>query len=353
MKQAVTTGVRRVEFGETVAPGAPGPGEALLHIAAVGICGSDIGMWAGTDPYAVFPIRQGHEFSARIAALGPDYGGPLRVGQLCAVEPLLPDRTCIACRRGHPNCCRTLRVYGAHLDGALTEQLIVPFRNLYPADDLTPELASFVEPISIGLQMVTRSGLEPGDQAVIFGAGPIGQAVQVAAADRGARLLSVDVVPGRLDRALANGAEVAVNSRDDDVSARIAAWTDGEGPAVVFEATGVGAVLREAIDVVANSGTVVVAGTSNDDIAIPSLTLVKKEMNLLGSRNNAGLFGEAVDLVRRHRDRCESLITQRYPLEQVQQAFEFGEANPALANKIMVLVTGETDGSMPSAASTN
>jgi L-gulonate 5-dehydrogenase len=338
MKQAITTGARQVEMGEIPEPGAPKPGEALLNVAAVGICGSDIGMWAGTDPYAVFPIRQGHEFSARIAALGPDYVGPLRVGQLCAVEPLLPDGLCIACRRGHPNCCRNLRVYGAHLDGGLTEQLIVPLQNLYPADDLTPELASFVEPISIGLQMVTRSGIERGDQAVIFGAGPIGQAVQVAAADRGARLLSVDVVPGRLDRALANGAEAAVNSRDEDIADRIAAWTDGEGPAVVFEATGVGAVFRTAIDVVANSGTVVVAGTSNDDVAIPSLTLVRKEINLLGSRNNAGLFGQAVDLVRRYRGRCESLITQRYPLDRVQEAFVFGEANPALANKIMVLI---------------
>ena len=338
MRQAVTTAVRRVELSDIREPGDPGPGEALLEIAAVGICGSDIGMWAATDPYAAFPIRQGHEFSARIAALGAGYQGPLRVGQLCAVEPLLPDHTCIACRRGHPNCCRNLRVYGAHLDGALTERLIVPVENLFPADDLTPELAAFVEPISIGLQMVTRSGLAAGDQAVIFGAGPIGQAVQVAAADRGARLLSVDVVPGRLDRALANGAELAVNSRADDPAARIAAWTDGDGPAVVFEATGVGAVFRTAIDVVAHSGTVVVAGTSNDDVPIPSLTLVRKEMNLLGSRNNAGVFGQAVDVVRRYRERCESLITQRYTLDRVPEAMAFGEANPASANKMMVLI---------------
>jgi L-gulonate 5-dehydrogenase len=337
MRQAVTTGVRRVELSEAPEPAAPGPGEALLEIAAVGICGSDIGMWAGTDPYSAFPIRQGHEFSARVLAFGPGYEGPIRVGQLCAVEPLLPDRTCIACRRGHPNCCSHLRVFGAHLDGALTERLVVPARNLYDADDLTPELAAFVEPISIGLQMVTRSGVAAGDQAVIFGAGPIGQAVQVAAADRGARLLSVDVVPGRLQRALANGAEVVVHSREEHVAARIADWTAGEGPAVVFEATGVGAVFRTAIDVVAPSGTIVVAGTSNDDVAVPTLALVKKEINLLGSRNNVGLYAEAVDVVRRYRARCESLITQRYALGELQAAMEFGEGNPSAANKMMVL----------------
>jgi threonine dehydrogenase-like Zn-dependent dehydrogenase len=97
-------------------------------------------------------------------------------------------------------------------------------------------------------------------------------------------------------------------------------------------------VFRDAIDVVAPSGTVVVAGTSNDDGAIPSLALVKKEINLLGSRNNAGLYGRAVDVVRRHRERCEALITQRYALGDLQEAMQFGEANPALANKMMVLI---------------
>ena len=338
MRQAVTTAVRTIELSDAIEPAAPGPGEALLAIASVGICGSDIGMWAATDPYATFPIRQGHEFSAHILALDPDYQGPLEVGELVAVEPLLPDRSCLACRRGHPNCCRNLVVIGGHIDGALCERLVVPIANLYEADDLTPDLAAFVEPVSIALQMVSRSRLEPGDRAVIFGAGPIGQALQVAAGDGGARLMSVDIVPGRLERALSNGAEIVHDARDGHVEDRIGEWTQNEGPAVVFEATGVSAVLRQAIDVVANSGTVVVAGTSNDDVTIPSLTLVKKELNLLGSRNNAGLYSAAVDLVRRYRDRCEWLITHRVTLSEVQAAMEFAEADPSAANKMMVRI---------------
>ncbi len=338
MKQALTAALRTVIYADAPDPGAPREGEALLEIESVGICGSDIAMWAGTDPYSTFPVRQGHEFSGRIREFGPGYEGPLQTGQLVAVEPLLPDGTCIACRRGRPNCCRNLRVFGAHLDGALTEQLIVPVRNLHAADRLTGDLAAFVEPISIGLQMVTRSGLVNGDRAVIFGAGPIGQAVQIAAGDRGARILAVDIVPGRLERALANGAEAVVNSRMENTADRIADWTDDEGPAVVFEATGVAAILRTAIDVVAPSGTVVVAGTSTDDVAIPTLAVVKKELNLLGSRNNTGLYPEAVRLVQTYRDRCEGLITQHFGLDAVQEAMEFGEQNPALANKMMVRI---------------
>jgi L-gulonate 5-dehydrogenase len=339
MRQAVTTAIRDIRVGEAPEPAAPAAGEALLEIAAVGICGSDIAMWNGSDPYASFPIRQGHEFSGRVMAFGPGYDGSLAVGQLCAVEPLLPDRTCGACLRGHPNCCVNLRVFGAHLDGALVDRLVVPTRNLHAAGDLTPELAAFVEPVSIGLHMVERSGLVDREQAVVFGAGPIGQAVQVAAGDRGARLLAVDVVPGRLERARQNGAETIVDASTEDVRARIAAWTNGQGPTMVFEATGVAAVLRTAIDVAAHAGTVVVAGTSTEDVSIPSLALVRKELNVLGSRNSVGVYEAAIDLVRRHRERCASLITQRFDLADVQEALVFGETHPSVSNKMMIAVT--------------
>jgi L-gulonate 5-dehydrogenase len=340
MRQAVTTGPRDVRLSETPEPPAPGRGEALIAVGAVGICGSDIAMWAGTDPYATFPVRQGHEFSGRVIAIGPGYDGPLSVGQLAAVEPLLPDWTCGACRRGHPNCCVALRVIGVHEDGALAERLLVPTRSLHPADDLTAELAAFVEPVSIGLHMVERSGLGADDRIVIFGAGPIGQAVLLAASDRGARALVVDVVPGRLTRARENGAEVAMNAAMDDAPAAIRAWTGGDGPTAVFEATGVASVLRGAIDVAAHAGTVVVAGTSNDDVQIPSLALVRKELNLLGSRNSVGAYDAAIDLVRRYRGRCEALITQRFQLGDIQAALTLGESRPEVANKMMIVVGG-------------
>ncbi len=338
MREAITSAWRTIQVGTTAEPDAPGQGEALLDIASVGICGSDIAMWDGTDPSSRFPVRQGHEFSARIVAFGPGYEGGLRVGELVAVEPLLPDRTCIACRRGRPNCCVRLQVIGAHVPGAFADRIVAPVANLYPVGNLTADQAAFVEPMSIGLQMVTRSGLETGDQAVIFGAGPIGQAIQVAAGDRGARVLSVDIVPGRLQRAMENGADETVDGRDNDVIRRIADWTGGDGPVVVFEATGQTAVFRQAIEVVASSGTVVVAGTPTDEVSIPVLALVKKELDLLGSRNNAGLYADAVTLVQRYQDRCEALITHRFPLEHLGEAMRFGMANPELANKMMVQV---------------
>ena len=118
----------------------------------------------------------------------------------------------------------------------------------------------------------------------------------------------------------------------------VSVWTDGDGPVVVFEATGVTSVLRKALEVVAHSGTVVVAGTPTDDVSFPALWIVKKELNVLGSRNSLGLFGSAVDLVRRNKPLVGRLITHTFPLERLQTAMEFAIANPAIAEKVVITV---------------
>ena len=341
MREAVTLEPGRIELRDIASPPRPRSGEALLEIAAVGLCGSDLELFKGTDPYSHFPARQGHEYSARIIELGPDHLGPLLVGDLVAVEPLLPCHHCIACRRGHPNCCVNLRVTGGQIDGAFVDQFIMPVANLYAANDLTPAEAAFVEPVSIGLQMVSRSGVRAGDQAVVFGAGPIGQSVILAARERGARILAVDRLTQRLAIAEELGVERTVDASSDDLAAALKDWTDGDGPVVVFEATGAPGVMRTALEVVAHAGTVVVAGTPTEEVSIPPFLIVYKELNILGSRNNAGVFGEAVEIVRRNRALVRRLITHTFPLERVQEAIEFAIANPRVAEKVMIAVSSE------------
>jgi L-gulonate 5-dehydrogenase len=341
MREAVTLAPGRIVVRDVAPPSPPGAGEALLEIAAVGLCGSDLELFRGTDPYSHFPVRQGHEYSARIIEFGPGYGGPLERNDLVAVEPLLPCGHCIACRRGHPNCCVNLRVTGGQIDGAFIEQFVMPVASLYEANDLTPAEAAFVEPVSIGLQMVTRSGLAEGEQCVVFGAGPIGQSVILAARDRGARILSVDRIAERLAIAAALGAEEVALAASTDVRAAIARWTGGDGPAVVFEATGAPGVLRTALEVASHAGTVVIAGTPTDEVAIPPFLIVYKELNVLGSRNNNGVFGSAVDIVRRNRPAVGRLITHTFPLARVQEGIEFAIGNPRLAEKVMIAVSDE------------
>lgn len=337
MKEAVTVQPRRIDILQGAEP-EPKAGEALLSVEVVGLCGSDLHLFTGEHPYARFPQRQGHELSGRVLWLPPDYAGALELGHRVAVEPLSWCGSCLPCRRGRQNCCMRLRVLGAHAPGGLAERIAIRVDSLFAAHGLDAELAALVEPMSIGVQAVARAGVRERDQVVIFGAGPIGQAILLAAGDQGGDILVVDRLAARLDLARELGAALTVDAAVEDPEKRIAEWTRGEGPVVVFEATGVPSVLRTAVDVVGHSGTVVVVGLSREEVAIPMVDFTRKEISVIGSRNNAGLFGDAVALVERHQAHVRQLISHRFPLDQTQAALEFALGNQATTQKVVINV---------------
>jgi len=338
MKTAVTTAPHRIEMVERPEP-APGPGEALVRVERVGICGSDLHLYHGTHPYASYPRTQGHEIAGTVVAFGDGVAGKRPpVGSRVAIEPLLACGVCYPCRLGRGNCCVRLRVLGAHVDGALAELIAVPTATLYPVGDLDPERTALVEPVSIGVQAAARGAIAAGERVVVFGAGPIGQAVLLAAIDRGARVLVVDRLASRLDLARRLGAEATVEAGREDPAAAIREWTDGDGAAVTVDAVGAPAVIRACVDGVASAGRVVIVGLSDQEVSIPVIEFTRKELTILGSRNNAGRFGEAVDLVRRHRDRVGGLITHRFPLDETAAAMAFAAEHPAEAEKVIIEV---------------
>lgn len=337
MRAAVTVAPRRIELKDVPDP-VVGPGEALVRVETAGVCGSDLHLYDGTNPYANFPQTQGHEFSGRVVAFGGPYDGPVQVGDRVTVEPIIACGACYPCRHGRPNCCTRLNVLGVHVPGAFADLIKVRAAAMFPAGDLDPELTALVEPISIGMQVVTRGQVTGEDTVAIFGAGVIGQAALLAANDRGARVLIVDKFASRLEIARRLGAEVMVDITRDDPQQVIAEWTAGDGPAVAVDATGAPAAIRAAIEVVAAAGRVVIVGISDQEVSIPVIQFTRKELTILGSRNNAGVFGQALDLVRRQRDRLRVLITHRLPLEQASAAMELALENPGEAQKVMLLV---------------
>jgi L-gulonate 5-dehydrogenase len=339
MKAVVTTGPGAMEIQDIARP-APGEGQALIAVEAVGLCGSDFHLYDGTHPYARFPQIQGHEIVGRIDAVGAGYDGPLASGDRVVVEPLIACGQCFACRRGRYNCCTTLQVMGAHVPGGLREFLPVPAGRLHPVGDLPTRVAVVVEPLTIGLQCVVRAGVADGDTVVVMGAGPIGQAATLGAADRGARVLVVDREPSRLELALGIGADAVADSRQDDIGDAITRFTGGDGAAVVIEATGVPGLIREALDGAAHSGTVVIVGISDHDVAIPVGLFSRKEINILGSRNNAGLFPEAIRLAAAYQDRVAALVTHTYPLTDTPEAIEYAMHHPDQVEKAVIVAGG-------------
>ncbi|MBA3416902.1 MAG: alcohol dehydrogenase catalytic domain-containing protein, partial [Chloroflexia bacterium] len=323
---------------EEVADVQPAPGEALLRIERVGVCGSDVSFFKGTHPYRHYPRIQGHEAAGRVVALGEGDRGGLAVGDLVAVEPLIACGACYPCRIGRANCCTDLKVLGAHLDGAFREFVALPFSMLYPANDLDPDLVALCEPISIAVQAAARGEIGPGDRVVVMGAGPIGAGICLAATDRGARVLCTDLLPSRLELARLYGAERTVVAGAEDVAAVVAEWTGGEGPTVTVDAVGAPPVIRQCCALVANAGRVVIVGLSEQEVSLPIIDFTRKEMTIVGSRNNAGRFGDAVSLVRRNRDRVGAMITHRYPLQRTAEALRFSTEHPAETEKVMIEV---------------
>ena len=336
MQRVVTVSPRQTEIREDADPVA-GPGEVVLGVEMVGLCGSDLHFYLGDYPYVNYPRTQGHEFVGIVEALGEGVSS-LAVGQRVAVEPIIPCGTCFPCRRGQRNCCTRMKTIGVQVDGGLCERIALPAANLYPTGDLAPDIAVLCEPLSIAEHAVRRSRLTAGDQVVVFGAGPVGQAILVVAGQRGARVLVVDSLPSRLELATTFGAEVVVDARAADVEGTIADWTNDDGPACVFEAAGSPAVLEQAVRVVAASGTIVIVGLSVNAASIPLISFTRKELNVLGSRNNLEVFPDAIETVRRHSPGIGALVTHRFPLEGASEAFEVLAEHPEVAEKVVVMV---------------
>jgi L-gulonate 5-dehydrogenase len=337
MKAAVTLAPGQIEVVDRPEP-RPARGEVLIRVERVGICGSDLHLYHGNHPYASYPRVQGHEFSGTVVAYGEGDPESVAIGERVAIEPLISCGECYPCRQARPNCCARLLVMGAHRDGAMVELMVVPADRIYRTGELDAELAALVEPVSIGVQAAARGQIGAAEQVLIFGAGPIGLATMVAALDRGARVMMVDRLPNRLALARALGAERTVEVGRDDAHEAALEWTGGDGPAVTVDAVGAPAVIRACVDLVAGAGRVVVIGLSDQEVSLPIIQFSRKELTIVGSRNNAGRFGEAVALVRKRRHDIRSLVTHRFPLSRVAEAFAVADRQQAVATKVMVEV---------------
>jgi L-gulonate 5-dehydrogenase len=321
----------------------PGPGQALLRMEAVGLCGSDYHLFTGeigstTVHGPQFPKIQGHEVSAIIEKLGPEAPGHLREGQRVALWPLQGCGECYACSIGRANTCQAFSLIGVHVNGALAERITLPVGQLFPVDDLDdPAVVAFVEPVSIAVHAVNRARVTEGEHVVVLGAGPIGQALAIAARERGATVLLVDLVASRLELGRLTGADVLDAGGVDDVVAEARAWSGGEGPQVVFDAVGSPAVVQQAVELVVAAGRVGLVGLSDSTVELPLAAFVAKELDVLGSSVcDAAAFAEAAQIVSRNADVISKLISRRFPLEQAPEAIAWAMANPADALKVVV-----------------
>jgi 2-desacetyl-2-hydroxyethyl bacteriochlorophyllide A dehydrogenase len=294
-------------------------GEALIAVKRIGVCGTDYHIYEGSHPYLQYPRVIGHELSGEVLEAPP--GGALAPGQRVVVNPYLSCGACVACRKGKPNCCVRIAVLGVHCDGGMCERISVPEHNLYPAGGLTLDQAASVEFLSIGAHAVSRSGLEPGDRALVIGAGPIGLGVALFAGLAGCETTVMDRDSGRLDFAAQAGIAGRSVLADGQTAERVDEATGGEGFDVVFDATGNRASMESAVRHVAHGGALVLVSVVDGSIAFSDPELHKRELTVLGSRNALRRdFERVMEAIEDGRAPLQSMLTHRTSLGEAASA---------------------------------
>ena len=281
-------------YEDTPYPAAPGPGEALVQVKRIGICGTDYHAYRGRQPFFSYPRILGHELGVEVLALGPTIGdaesthSAIQVGDRCAVEPYLNCGQCVACRKGKTNCCASLKVLGVHTDGGMREQIIVPVHKLHKSDTLSLEQLALVETLGIGAHAVDRAAIKPGETVLVIGAGPIGLTVVQFARAAGARVIVMDTNQARLDFCEAQLHSEASVVADENALDHITALTHGDLPDAVFDATGNVNSMQAAFKYVSSGGRLIFVGLFLGDLSFYDPDFHRKEMTLYATRNSTG-----------------------------------------------------------------
>ena len=284
MKAIVLEEPERLLAVDREEPGTPQPGEALVAVQRVAVCGTDLHAFRGNQTFFTYPRILGHELAVEVLEIGPGVSN-VAPGQTCAVEPYLDCGECVACRSGRSNCCVALSVLGVHQDGGLQERLRVPARKLHTSEELGLDALALVEMLSVGAHAVARSGVEPGHRALVIGAGPIGLGVMAFARLAGAEVIALDVDSDRLEHCgEALGVEHTVLAGEDALHS-VEELTEGDRADVVFDATGSPASMEAAFAHVAHGGRLVLVGHANAEITFSDPLFHGREMTLLASRN--------------------------------------------------------------------
>ena len=333
MKALVIEAPGHAAYGQVPTP-IPGPGQALIQVAAAGLCGTDLHIYHG-DYVAQYPVIPGHEFSGTIAALGPGVDD-LEIGQRVAADPNVFCQQCTYCRREMHNQCLDLKAIGVNTDGAFAEYVIAPRGVIYPIGDLPFDQAAFIEPLSCVVYAMQRARPRPGDDVLLFGAGPMGCLLtQMLERSGSARVVVVDSLCDRLALTEQLGASHTLIA-NDQLDGQLRSLAPG-GFDFVIDATGVPQVIEQAFQHLAPRGTMFLFGVAPTDaqICISPYQVFRNDWRIIGSFALCYTFQEAVRLLQSGSVRVEPLISHRLSLERAGEAFTTIQQDPTRL-KVMI-----------------
>jgi 2-desacetyl-2-hydroxyethyl bacteriochlorophyllide A dehydrogenase len=326
MKSLICTTPGHFEYEEIDKP-EPEKGFSLIKISRIGICGTDIHAFEGTQPFFTYPRILGHELAGEYIS-GDAVG--FSEGERVTFIPYFYCGKCIACRTGKENCCSDIKVCGVHIDGGMAEYLTVPSYSLIHGDNLSFDGLALVEPLSIGAHGVRRAEIMPGEFVLVVGAGPIGLGTMEFARIAGGEVIALDINDSRLEfcRTKLKVGHI-VNAISSDVLSQLREITNGDMPSVVIDATGNLKAINNAFQYLAHGGRYVLVGLQKGDISFNHPEFHKREATLMSSRNATREdFEHVMDSMKNKLVDPTTYITHRVTFESVKSNFD-SWLNPA------------------------
>lgn len=324
-----------LKLAEREAPAVSRADDVLIRVKRVGICGSDMHIFHGKNPFATYPRVWGHEFAGEVAEAGSE--AAFVPGDHVVAEPIAYCGECYACRQGRGNVCQGLKVSGVHVDGGCQEYVVLPAKQVHRVPTDVPwDSAVLVEPFTIGAQASLRGRVQVGDIVLVYGAGTIGLTAMQFAKLSGATVIITDVVDGKLDFAAATGADYTVNAARENVFDRVMQITGGMGANVTIDAVCSKQSFEDALLVTSTAGRVVELSFNETASEIAPLHITKKELDVCGSRLQTGRFPVVIDALKKGALKLDGFITATYPLSRMEEAFAYVDANGASVRKVLI-----------------
>lgn len=319
MRASVLHGPRDLRV-ETRGGLTPASGQAVVRVSASGLCGTDYRIWSGDRPVA-YPLIMGHEFIGKVAAVGPGEKS-LRIGQMVAVEPNFSCGACPLCREGNRNLCLSRTAVGIDVNGGFAEQACVPARCCWPAPaGISDEQLLLAEPLAVVVRAVARGEARSGESVAVLGVGALGLlAIQLLKA-RGLRVLAVGRTDRREGLARALGADGFAATETGRATEAARTFSGREGVDLVIETAGTAIAVAQALELAHPGGRVVLTGLPHEASTVDFFSVVRREMRILGSMIYQQEFPDAVRLLSDGTVRVDSVITHRFPLDRIQEAF--------------------------------
>jgi 2-desacetyl-2-hydroxyethyl bacteriochlorophyllide A dehydrogenase len=297
-------------------------GYAQIRIKRIGICGTDLHAFDGTQPYFKYPRILGHELSGELLETGGAQG--FKKGDVVTFIPYFNCGVCIACRSGKPNCCTEIKVCGVHIDGGMVEYLNVPAYSLVHGEGLTYDELALVEPLAIGAHSIRRADVKAGEFVLVIGAGPIGLGIMEFARIAGAKVIAMDINASRLK--FCNNRlniDYTIDVSTENALERLSMITQGDMPSVVIDATGNLKAINDGFQYLAHGARYILVGLQKGDISLSHPEFHKREATLMSSRNATREdFQHVILSMKKGLVQPANYITHRVPFKSVKNEFE-------------------------------